>query len=355
VVLGFSTLLLERRHDGPFVADVRQIHKAAERASATSRQLLAFSRRLILRPQVLDLNRLISGLEPVLQRVLGEDKVFIAELEPDSWRVQADPGQLEQVVVNLALNARDAMPTDGTFTIATRNVMMPARPTGSELADELPPGQYVLLAVRDTGHGMDAATRARIFEPFFTTKPLGRGTGLGLATAFGIVRQSGGTIRVHTAPGAGSSFNIYLPALVDATLPPDAEPAPLERGNETVLVVEDEALVRQFTCQLLQGQGYRCLEAANGTEALDLVQRHGDEINVVVTDVVMPGMGGSVLAEHLAALRPGLPVLFMSAYANEEVIRRGLLNRGASFVQKPFTPAELSRRLRELLTGPGRR
>ena len=355
VVLGFSALLLERLHDDPRIADVRQIHGAAERAAAITRQLLAFSRRQLMRPQVLEVNELVRELEPVLRRVLGADKVLVTDLATELGRVRADRGQLEQVLLNLTLNARDAMPTGGAVTMRTRNVDIPPRVGSRPLEDELPAGRYVLLEVSDNGHGMDAAIQARVFEPFFTTKPMGRGTGLGLATAFGIVRQSGGTMRVHSATGAGTTFNVYLPEVPDAAAVESegAESAAPERGDETVLVVEDEAAVRRFTCQLLQTLGYRCLEAANGTEALDVLRQRGDEINAVVTDVVMPGMGGKVLADRLATLRPRLPVLFMSAHADDEVIRRGLLAPGVPFVQKPFAPAVLARKLRELLDRTG--
>jgi two-component system, cell cycle sensor histidine kinase and response regulator CckA len=351
-VLGFSALLLDRLDGDERAADVRQIHRAAERAAGITRQLLAFGRRQLLRPRVLDLNHLVGGLEPMVRRVLGEDKVFAAELAPDLGRVRADPGQLEQVLLNLTLNARDAMPTGGTFTIRTRNVNVDQPDEHLSGGEELPRGRYVLVEVSDTGHGMDGATRARAFEPFFTTKPFGQGTGLGLATVFGIVRQSGGTVRVHSAPGEGTTFDIFLPEVAETE--PDADKAgapPAERGSGTVLVVEDEELVREFTCRSLRARGYRCLEAGTGVEALDLVARGNEAIDAVVSDVVMPGMGGSAMAERLAKLRPEVPVLFISAYTGEEVIRRGLLAPGMPFLQKPFTPDVVAERLRELMDG----
>jgi two-component system, cell cycle sensor histidine kinase and response regulator CckA len=348
-VLGFSALLLDRLDGDERAADVRQIHRAAERAAGITRQLLAFGRRQLLRPQVLDMNRLVGGLEPMVRRVLGEDKVFTAELAPDLGQVRADPGQLEQVLLNLTLNARDAMPTGGTFTIRTRNVTVDGHQSAGE---ELPPGRYVLVEVSDTGHGMDGATRARAFEPFFTTKPFGQGTGLGLATVFGIVRQSGGTVRVHSAPGEGTTFDVFLPEVTDvAPAAVHAAALPAERGSGTVLVVEDEAIVREFTCRSLAARGYRCLEATTGAEALDLVRRGTETIDAVVSDVVMPGMGGRAMAERLVELRPAVPVLFISAYTGEEVIRRGLIAPGVPFLQKPFTPDVLAERLRELLDG----
>jgi two-component system cell cycle sensor histidine kinase/response regulator CckA len=258
---------------------------------------------------------------------------------------------MEQVLLNLTLHARDAMPTGGTFTIRTRNVAMPPRLASTATEDELPPGRYALLRVSDTGLGMDAATKARVFEPFFTTKPVGQGTGLGLATAFGIVRQSGGTIRVYSAPGEGTTFNIYLPEVSDPLEAPEPPSAPhIESGSGTVLVVEDDPIVREVTCRTLQAQGYRCLETDSGEEALDLVRQGGEEIEVVVTDVVMPHMSGRELAEKIAELRPTIPVLFMSAYPSDDVIRRGLLAPGAQLVQKPFAPEVLAAKLRELLS-----
>ncbi len=348
-VLGFSVLLLDGLGDDPRADDVRHIHRAADRAATITQQLLAFSRRQMLRPQVLDLNELVGGLEHMLHRVLGEDKQFAADLADDLGHVRADPGQLEQVLINLAINARDAMPTGGTFTISTRNVVLPRR-AGRATEDELTPGSYVQLTVSDTGHGMDEQTRVRVFEPFFTTKPVGQGTGLGLATVFGIVRQSGGAIRLYTALGEGTTVKIYLPRVVDeAVIHERRDARPMGGGTGTVLVVEDEPLVREFTCRLLKARGYRCLEAASGAEALDVIRDHGAEIDAAVSDVVMPGIGGGDLARRLAELRPTLPVLFMSAFSDEEVVRRGLIAPGAPFIQKPFTPQALLERLRDLL------
>jgi two-component system, cell cycle sensor histidine kinase and response regulator CckA len=355
VILGFSTLLLDRHEDHPRAADLRQIHRAAERAAAITNQLLAFSRRQQLRPQVLDLNQLIRRAEHMLRRVIGEDKVFMLDLAEDLGRVRADPGQLEQVLLNLTLNARDAMPAGGSFTLSTRKMALPRPDEHRPQEDELPPGNYVLVDVIDTGHGMDAATRARVFEPFFTTKAVGQGTGLGLATVFGIVRQSGGTIRLRSTPGKGTIFSIYLPEVADA--PTSGlnvrETARGVRGSGTVLVVEDEALVRDFACQVLTAHGYQCVEASNGAEALAVVRQRGESIDAVVTDVVMPGVGGGTLAKRLAELRPGLPVLFTSAHSADEVVRRGLIAQDAPFLQKPFTPQALVARLRDLAGSTG--
>jgi two-component system cell cycle sensor histidine kinase/response regulator CckA len=353
VILGFSAMLLDTP-DSPHEAELRQIHRAADRAAAITTQLLAFGRRQLLRPQVLDVNQLIRGLEPMLRRVLGEDKEFEAQLADDPGRVRADPRQLEQVLLNLTLNARDAMPNGGKFAISTQRVTLPRREAARPLGDELSPGDYVRLTISDTGHGMDAATAARVFEPFFTTKPVGEGTGLGLATAFGIVRQSGGTVRLFSNPGEGTTFHIYLPQVPDdAPLPVSERALPREvHGSGTVLVVEDEDMVRDFTCRVLAAHGYRCVEATDGSEALRLIRERGESIDAVVTDVVMPNIGGGTLARHLAEVRPGLPVLFTSAYTSQEVIRRGLISSDAPFLQKPFASEALLAKLREIRASP---
>jgi CheY-like chemotaxis protein len=261
---------------------------------------------------------------------------------------------LEQVLLNLTLNARDAMPNGGKFTISTQRVTLPRREAARPLGDELSPGDYMRLTISDTGHGMDAATAARVFEPFFTTKPVGEGTGLGLATAFGIVRQSGGTVRLFSKPGEGTTFHIYLPQVPDdAPLPVSERALPREvHGSGTVLVVEDEDMVRNFTCRVLAAHGYRCVEATDGSEALRLIRERGESIDAVVTDVVMPNIGGGTLARHLAEVRPGLPVLFTSAYTSQEVIRRGLISPDAPFLQKPFASEALLAKLREVRASP---
>jgi nitrogen-specific signal transduction histidine kinase/ActR/RegA family two-component response regulator len=353
VVLGFSTFLLDRLRDEARIAEVRQIHRAATRAATITSQLLAFSRRQQLLPEVLDINGLIQGAAHMLRRLMGEDKVFVLDLAEASGHVRADRGQLEQVLLNLTLNARDAMPRGGTFTISTRSVTLPTPDTDFPQQSELPSGNYVQISVSDTGHGMDAATRARIFEPFFTTKPFGQGSGLGLATVFGIVRQSGGTLRVRSGPDEGATFSIYLPQ-VQAEPIPASEKREIPRGEGgtgTILVVEDEAQVREFACRVLQAHGFQCVEAANGVEALDIVRERGETIKAVVTDVVMPGLGGGALAKRLAETRPRLPVLFTSAYSAEEVVRRGLITADAPFLQKPFSPQALVAKLQDL---PGR-
>jgi len=355
-VLGFSDLLLRRLGpNDPNSGDLEQIRRAASRAATITSQLLAFSRRQMFRPEVLDLNRLVRGLEPMLRQVFGEDKVFTTELAEDLAPVRTDPGHMEQVLINLALNARDALSPGGRVAVRTWNEVVPPQARDRMSAEGRPPGHYAVFSVSDTGHGMDAATKARVFEPFFTTKPVGQGTGLGLATVFGIVRQSGGSIQVDTSPGQGTTFSIYLPAVPRTPEPSDARaPIRVGRGSETILVVEDEELVRDFACRYLEAQGYHCVEAANGKEALEIVQRRGKEIDAVVTDVVMPFMGGRELTERMDALRPGTPVLFISAYTGDEIVRRGLMEPGTPFLQKPFTPAGLATRLRALLDGRSR-
>ena len=355
-VLGFSDLLLRRLGpNDPSSGDLEQIRRAASRAATITSQLLAFSRRQMFRPEVLDLNRLVRGLEPMLRQVFGEDKVFTTELAEDLAPVRTDPGHMEQVLINLALNARDALSPGGRVAVRTWNEVVSPQARDRMSAEGRPPGHYAVFSVSDTGHGMDAATKARVFEPFFTTKPVGQGTGLGLATVFGIVRQSGGSIQVDTSPGQGTTFSIYLPAVPRTPEPSDARaPIRVGRGSETILVVEDEELVRDFACRYLEAQGYHCVEAANGKEALEIVQRRGKEIDAVVTDVVMPFMGGRELTERMDALRPGTPVLFISAYTGDEIVRRGLMEPGTPFLQKPFTPAGLATRLRALLDGRSR-
>jgi CheY-like chemotaxis protein len=335
--------------DDARASELRQIHRAATRAADITSQLLAFSRHQQRRPQVLDLNEMIQGTKHMLHRVLGEDKVFELDLADDLGHVRADRGQLEQVLLNLTLNARDAMRPGGTFTISTRAQSLPSRNAATASEDELPAGDYVQVSVSDTGQGMDAATRARIFEPFFTTKPVGQGSGLGLATVFGIVRQSGGTVRVRSTPGEGTTFSIYLPRVAADSSAPESvrESTRGERGSGVVLVVEDEAQVRDFTCQVLASHGYECVEASNGLEAFNIMRQRGEHIDAVVTDVVMPVLGGGALARRIAELRPTMPVLFTSAHSGEEVVRRGLIPAGAPFLQKPFTPEALVAMLRQ--------
>ena len=350
---GYSDLLLadlppddRRRHD------VEEIHQATQRAAALTQQLLAFSRRQVLQPKVINLNALVPDIEKMLRRLIGEDILFATVLHPRLGNVRADPGQLEQVIVNLAVNARDAMSDGGRLTIETRNVELDEAYTAEHPA--VKPGRYVLLAVTDTGVGMDEETKARIFEPFFTTKVRGKGTGLGLATVYGIVQQTGGHIWPYSEPGRGTTMRVYLPR-VDAPADPiehprDAAPETL-RGSETILVVEDEAPVRAVTRQLLERNGYTVLEAPDGAAALALVDgaAGGRHIDLLLTDVIMPGMSGRELAAQLNARRPNLRVLFMSGYTDDAVVRHGMLEPGLAYVEKPFRPMALLRKVRGVL------
>ncbi len=350
VILSYSDLLLEDLPpEIPDRADVAEIRKAAVAASSLTRQLLAFSRQQVLEPRVLDVNTVVASTEKLLTRLLGEDVSLTTTLAAALGAVKVDPGQLEQIIMNLAVNARDAMPRGGRLSIETANVEMDeSYVRGHPLAR---PGHYVMLAVSDTGIGMDAATQARIFEPFFTTKEAGKGTGLGLATVYGIVRQSSGFIWVYSEPGHGTSFKIYLPR-VDEPVSPAGAPAPqVVGGSETVLVVEDVAAVRAVTRQMLERQGYCVLEAANGATALSLARQHQSAIHLLVTDVVMPEVSGRELADQLVQLRPDMKVLFMSGYTDDAVVRHGILQEGIAYLQKPFTPDTLARKVRAVLDG----
>jgi CheY-like chemotaxis protein len=349
-ILGYAQLLSERPLGEAALSEVAEIGRAADRAATLTRQLLAFSRQQVQKISVFALNDVVTGTEPMLARLLGEDVRVRTDLAPDLGRVRADMGQIEQVLVNLALNARDAMAAGGTLRIETRNVELDgtyvaAHPAGA-------PGPYVMLAVHDDGCGMDAATQARIFEPFFTTKPAGKGTGLGLATVYGIVKQSGGFVWVYSDPGRGSTFRIYLPRVEDA---PTARPVsgtpqrPNPKGTETVLVVEDDDLVRRFVRDVLERNGYAVFEAASGPEAVNVARPNAAAIQLVLTDVVMPEMSGTVLRRRLEALGVSAPVLFMSGHPSDAVAMRGVDVTGALLLQKPFTPRDLLFKVRRVL------
>jgi PAS domain S-box-containing protein len=350
IITGYSELLLSKvRRDDPSGELLREIRKAGERAAALTRQLLAFSRKQILAPQVLNVNVLVGEMEKMLKRLIGEDIDLASALDPTLGRVKADPGQIEQLILNLVVNARDAMPTGGRLTLETRNVELD-RSYGETHVD-VQPGPYVMLAVTDTGCGMDEATRAQIFEPFFTTKAEGKGTGLGLATVYGIVKQSGGHIEVYSEPGKGTSFKLYLPRLAEAV--PSRDPIAggfqVPRGTETILLAEDEQGVRSMIRLALEASGYTVLEARNGDEALNVCRQHTTPIHLLVTDVVMPGMSGRQLADLVAGLRPNLKVLYLSGYTDDAIVRHGVLESGMAFLQKPFLPTVLVRKVREVL------
>ena len=352
-IMSFAELLLADMPSGsPHRADVEEIQSAARRAAALTRQLLAFSRKQLLQPVPLDLNAVVQGLEEMLRRLLGEDVDLVARLDATLHSAIADPGQIEQIVMNLAVNARDAMPEGGRLTIETANAEIDD--AYARRAGELQPGPYVVLSVSDTGTGMDAETQAKIFEPFFTTKEAGRGTGLGLSTVYGIVKQSGGHVTVYSEPGQGTTFRIYLPrAITDAALAKESGGVaiPLPRGTETILLVEDDPAVRLVASRILVRQGYRVLEAPAPAEARALVARHAGVIDLVMTDLVLPGMSGRELAEILLGVEPHMRVLYMSGYTDDAVIRRGLLEPGMAFLSKPFTVEEIARMVRATLDG----
>jgi nitrogen-specific signal transduction histidine kinase/CheY-like chemotaxis protein len=330
---------------------VGHIQRAAERGAALTRQLLAYSRQQVVQPRVLDLNALVAETSEMLRRLIGEDLRLVLRQAPGLGRVSADPGQLEQVLMNLAVNARDAMPVGGTLTIETENAEL-----GNDFVRAHPwmaAGRYVQLSISDTGVGMDGATRERAFEPFFTTKGEGKGTGLGLSMVYGIVKQAGGSILLYSEPGIGSTFKIYLPR-VDA----EASSAPLScvglplGGSETILLVEDQELALEMLREALQGYGYDVLAAANGAAALQLAAAASGPIQLLLTDVVMPGMSGRELAEALLPAHPGMRVLYMSGYTSDAITLRGVLEEGVAFISKPFSPEALVRRLREVLAAP---
>ena len=346
-------LLEDLAASDPKREDVDQVRKAADGAAALTRQLLAFSRQQVLAPQIVNLGDVVYGVEKMLRRVIGEDVDLVTVLGPDVGAVKADVGQLEQVLMNLAVNARDAMPTGGKLTIETANVEHD--PDYAREQEAAPVSRFVMLAVSDTGTGMDEATKARIFEPFFTTKELGKGTGLGLATVYGIVRQSGGFIWVYSEPGLGTIFKIYLPQ-VDAVAEAGAAAAATgtsQRGTETVLLVEDAAAVRSVIHEALVRQGYTVLDAPNGAEALHIAASHPGPIHLLLTDVVMPGLSGRQLSDQLATVRPDTRVLYTSGYTDDAVVRHGVLESGIAYLQKPFTIDGLARKVREVLDREG--
>jgi PAS domain S-box-containing protein len=355
IIMGYSELMLGRiAADHPLRADIEEIKKAGTRAAALTQQLLAFSRRQVLMPKVLDLNAIVSGMSAMLQRLLGEDINLVTNLDRSIGRVNADPGQLEQVIMNLVVNARDAMPKGGKLTIETGRVDV----RGADApAQDLTPGRYVALTVSDTGSGMDPATKARVFEPFFTTKERGKGTGLGLSTVYGIVKQSGGGILVHSELGRGATFSVYLPE-VEAPVERAAGEDPgtgLPHGTETVLLVEDEPSVRTLVSDTLRMHGYTVLEARHGIEALLIGGQHTGPIHLLLTDVVMPQMSGREVADQLRQVRPGVIVLYMSGYAEDAVIQHGAMHSGTAFLHKPFAPDDLVRKVRTVLdAGRGR-
>ncbi|HET6765720.1 MAG TPA: ATP-binding protein, partial [Longimicrobiaceae bacterium] len=352
-ILGSADLLLaDTPPEHAAYADLHEIRRAGRRAADLTRQLLAFSRQQVLAPRPLSLAESVAAIERMLGRMLGEDVELVTRLQADAGQVTADPTQVEQVLLNLAVNARDAMPDGGRLTIQVRGVELDADGIRRRSLDA-EPGPYVLLEVGDTGRGMDAATQARIFEPFFTTKAVGQGTGLGLATVYGIVRQSGGAICVESSPGGGTRFSVFLPRIAaggegDAAPAAAAEP---RAGSETVLVVEDEDAVRRLAGRVLRRYGYTMLEASSGHEAMAILREHAGGVNLLLTDAVMPHMGGRELVEAARAEFPALRVLFMSGYTSDAVVQRGVSEAELQFIQKPFSPHELGARVRSVLDG----
>ncbi len=350
-IIGYADLiLLSLNRDHPLIGKVEEIKKAGKRAASLTQQLLAFSRKQMLQPKVLDLNLVVNDLKKMLQRLIGEDIELETHLESSLFRVKVDPNQMGQVLMNLVVNARDAMVRGGKITIETANVVLDqayARKKGVSLQ----PGPYVLLEVRDTGTGMDLETRSHLFEPFFTTKELGKGTGLGLSTVYGIIKQSGGYIWVDSQPDCGTSFQIFLPQAEGKSDLKESDPhSPnLLQGSETILIVEDNELVRNLTSEALKQYGYTVIEAPGGEPALKITQEYGEKIDLLLTDVVMPGLNGRELADKILSFRPGIKVLYMSGYSNNAIVQHGVLTPGLAFIEKPFSPETLAEKVRQVL------
>jgi PAS domain S-box-containing protein len=353
VITGYSDQLLARLPAAdPLRHKVEQIRKAGDRAASLTRQLLAFSRKQVIEPKVLDLNAVVAGIEKMLRRLIGEDIDIVTLPGRELGRVRADPGQVEQLIMNLVVNSRDAMPQGGRLSLETANVDVATSAASGH--DGVDPGRYVVLTIADTGSGMDRDTLSRAFEPFFTTKEPGKGTGLGLATVYGIVQQSGGHIRAESEPERGTTFRIYLPRVDEAPEVRVDPTGPAPPGRETLLLVEDDPAVRELVRELLTDSGYTVLEARHAGEALEIAERYQGAIHLLVTDVVMPQMNGAELARRLVTVRPGLPVLYMSGYTDDLIAQRGVLSEGTVLLEKPFTPDALSRKIREALERHGR-
>jgi two-component system cell cycle sensor histidine kinase/response regulator CckA len=351
VVMGYSDLVLDSfPPDDPRGHQVQQIKKAGLRATSLTRQLLAFSRKQIFQPRILDINALVTDFNKMLGRMVGEDIELVCNLKPGLGQIKADPGQIEQVIMNLVVNSRDAMPTGGKLIIETSNADLDE--AYCQVHPAVEPGRYVMVAVSDTGAGMDAKTQTHIFEPFFTTKELGKGTGLGLATVYGVVKQSGGYIWVYSEVGKGTTFKIYLPRTdepVQTVVAMDRGKPELLRGSETILLVEDAESLRELTRMLLENNGFTVLVAENGTEAIELAEHKDQPIHLLLTDVVMPGMSGRELANYLTAKRPDMSVIYMSGYTNDAIAHHGVLDSGIVLIEKPFSQETLIRKLREVL------
>jgi CheY-like chemotaxis protein len=350
VISGHTELMSERlESDHPAFRNLAQIKKAVDSASSLTRQLLAFSRKQVFHPRVLDLNGVVLETQKLMGRLVGGHIELFTSLNPQLRHVRVDPVQMEQVLLNLVLNARDAMPTSGKLTIATSNVDLEEGARSKRAI--VPAGNYVVLSVTDNGCGMDEETQSRIFEPFYTTKELGKGTGLGLASVYGIVKQSGGFIWVYSEPGQGTTIKVYLPRVDNPATPLPFENSRPEarRGTETVLLVENAESLRTLAKELLKSSGYAVLDAENGKEALRIASAFAGTIHLLLTDVIMPGMGGKQLAQQVTSLRPATRVLFMSGYSNDGIVQSGILTSEAPLLEKPFTREILLRRVRQVL------
>jgi two-component system cell cycle sensor histidine kinase/response regulator CckA len=351
VISGYTEVLLENTgRNNPLYPKIAAIQQAAERASTLTRQLLAFSRKQLLELKVVDLNTIVRDMERLLRPLIGENIELHTRLANDLGRTRADAGQIEQVIMNLVVNSKDAMLNGGKITIQSSNVHL-----GDDLRrlyNYIQPGPYVMLSIGDTGHGMDRETQSRIFEPFFTTKEKGKGTGLGLSTVYGIIKQSGGYVFAQSEVGRGTTFRIYLPRVEDSAEPCSAPASQAASGgSETVLLVEDEESVRQLVRETLQAKGYQVLEAENGEAALLIANAHQGSIDVLITDVVMPGMSGRELSKKLYEARPKTKVLYLSGYTEDAIMHQGVFEAGTAFLQKPFTLQMLSRKVRDVLRG----
>ena len=350
VIAGYNRMILDDLSPlDPLRGCAEEVLKAADRTAALTQQLLAFSRRQVMRSCVMNVNTTVEHTEKMLRRLIGEDIELVLSLSADIGNIKADPNHIEQAIVNLALNARDAMPKGGRITVETANTYLDETYARTHLG--VKPGEFVMVAVSDTGHGMDAETRRRLFEPFFTTKEKGKGTGLGLATVYGVVKQLGGDIWVYSEPGQGTTFKLYFPRVTETASLPPASPVEANRApsTETILVVEDEQAVRDLTVKILRKLGHTILAAANGAEAIEIATSYPGPIALLLTDVVMPNMSGRQVADHLLKLRPDLKVLYLSGYTDNTVIHHGVLDHGVEFLPKPFSREALARKIRDVL------
>ena len=351
VIAGYNRMILDELSTmDPLRGYAEEILKAADRAGALTNQLLAFSRRQVMQPRIININAVLGQTEKMLRRLIGEDVQLVMSLDKNAGNIKADPNHIEQAIVNLAVNSRDAMPNGGRLTIETGNVQIDENYVKTHMG--VKPGEFVMIAVSDTGHGMDSATRQNIFEPFFTTKQQGKGTGLGLATVYGMVKQSGGDIWVYSEPGQGTTFKLYFPLVEEPVSGAIGEDPGISRqlSSETVLLVEDEAQVRDLTAKMLKQLGYPVLTAENGDAAIEVSKAFTREIALLVTDVVMPNMSGRQVADALVASRPGLRVLFLSGYTEHAVVNHGVLDSNVNFLAKPFSREALGRKVREVLS-----